>query len=86
MTDLDISHPLTYTCDVCDRDVPRNDVCRLLHLLRKHPHKFHSVEEAYLDEVAALNDVTRKELRREGNSPGAELIRLAQRAAVAVDS
>jgi hypothetical protein len=86
MTDLDISAPLTYTCGVCERDLPRNDVCRLLHLLRQHPDKFQAVEEAYLEEIADLNDISREELRREADTVGAQLIRLAQRAAVAVDS
>jgi len=84
--DLNIEARLTYRCDRCGRTLPRNDISRLLHLQRHHPHLYQSVEDAYLEEVAELNDLTREELARETEGLGAELTRLAQRASVVIDA
>jgi hypothetical protein len=86
MTDIDIEHQLTYNCDRCGRRLPRNDVSRLLHLRRHHPHLYQQVEDTYLDEIARLNDVSRRELARETEGLGAELTRLAQRASAVIDA
>jgi len=73
-------------CDRCDRDLPGNDVSRLLHLYRCHPALFEDVLEAYVDEVARRNDISRAEIKRETEGLGARLTRLAHRASAEIDA
>lgn len=75
-----------YHCDRCDRDVPANDVSRLLHMYRCHPKLFEDVLDVYLDEVARRNNVPRADLSHETEGLGARLTRLAHRASAEIDA
>jgi hypothetical protein len=66
---MNFDHPRSYECPQCGRAIPRNDVSRLIHLKRRHPARYATVESAYLDAVAERNDVSRAALGEEPEAP-----------------